>query len=87
MASAAIPLVAGQAEPNGALGNLPTYLMAIVQGTAGSVLIYDGVDATGPLVLASSAVGIAALNAAVACHRGVFVVLSGGATGSVLTEG
>jgi hypothetical protein len=87
MAADAVALVAGQAEPDTELGRLPTYLSAIVQGTAGTVLVYDGIDATGKLVLASAGVGTVSLSAAVACHKGVFVVLNGGATGSLLTEG
>lgn len=87
MASAAIPLNAGQLLPSAALGKLPTYLAGIVQASVGTVLIYDGTSAAGTLVLASSAIGTVSLNAPVGCHLGVFIVLVGGATGSVLTEG
>lgn len=87
MASSAIPLVAGQLEPSASLGKLPTYLMGIVQASAGSVIVHDGLDATGTVVLVSNAMGTVGLNDAVACHTGVFVVLVGGATGSLLTEG
>lgn len=69
------------------LGRLPAYLVGIVQITPGTVVIFDGTDQTGVPVLASGGVGTVALNSAIACHHGVFIVTSGGAAGSVLLEG
>ena len=69
------------------VGRLPAYLVGIVQITAGTVVIFDGTDQTGVPVLASSEIGVVTLGGAVACHRGVFIVTTGGAAGSVLLEG
>lgn len=82
MASKAITLKAGTMVPD---NDLPTELSGIVQATAGSVVVYDGTDATGPAVLASSAIGTVSLNEPVTIHTGIFVVLAGGGTGSLLT--
>lgn len=65
-------------------GALPAYLVGIVQATPGTVVVFDD---TGAAVLASSAVGVVSLNSAVVCHRGVVIVTTGGAVGSLLLEG
>jgi hypothetical protein len=82
MAATAIPLASGEITDD-RLGTAPVELVGLVQATAGTVVVHDGTDATGPVVLASAGIGTVSLNEAVACHDGVFVVLSGGATGSL----
>lgn len=82
MASKAIKLTAGVMVPD---SDLPTEITGIVQATAGSVVVYDGNDATGPAVLASSAIGTVSVNEPVEIRHGIFVVLTGGGTGSLLT--
>lgn len=81
----AIKLTAG-VFTSSQLGDHPPYaLSGLVQITAGSITLYDGVDATGTPVLASGGVGTVGVNDNVYIRHSMFVVLAGGATGSVLT--
>jgi hypothetical protein len=81
MASKAIPLVAGNMTPD---SDLPSELSGLTQGSTGTIVVHDSTDATGPIVLASAAVGTVSLQTPVRITTGIFVVITGAATGSLL---
>lgn len=49
-----------------------------------AVTVYDGVDATGNVVLAATAPGSYSYNEGVFCEKGVYVVVAGVGKGSIL---
>lgn len=78
-----LPLATGAVTGAG-IGDLPTEISGLVCGGSGSIVLHDGVDASGPIIAAISGIGTVSFNVPVVAHVGMWAVVTGTAPGSVL---